>query len=239
MEANPSHAAVLVDITNAFNTVSRKAIFEELNAVPAFRCLIPMVRSFYEHEGDLWYTMATGPAARIGSAEGTQQGDPLAGVLFAIAIHPCLRRAAALVGHDPAAGNSGLCISFADDITIVGDDATLATVFPALVADLRATVGCTVSFSKTVAIAPSAALASLPVAAASIAAEVHAASADAAAAAHAAAAADAAAAPHDADLAAVAAAAASAAAATALTAQLAAAAVAAAAAAAAAPDDAD
>ena len=239
LEAHPTHAAVLLDITNAFNSVSRKAIFAELNAVPAFRCLIPMVRSFYEHEGDLWYASDIGPAARLGSAEGTQQGDPLAGALFAIAIHPCLRRAAARVGHSPADGNSGLCISFADDITIVGDDTTLATVLPSLIADLRDTAGCDVNFSKTKAVSPGATLRLLPVAAARVAARAHATAAATAAAANTAAATAAADAPHDADLTAAAAAAATAAIATAGLAKLAASFVTAINAADAAPDDAD
>ena len=239
LEAHPTHAAVLLDITNAFNSVSRKAIFAELNAVPAFRCLIPMVRSFYEHEGDLWYASDTGSAARLGSAEGTQQGDPLAGALFAIAIHPCLRRAAARVGHSPADGNSGLCISFADDITIVGDDATLATVLPSLIADLRDTAGCDVNFSKTKAVSPNAALRLLPVAAARVAARAHATAAAIAAAANTAAASAAADAPRDADLIAAAAAAATAATAAAGLAELAADFVTAINAADADPDDAD
>ena len=105
LESHPDHAALKIDIKNAFNSVSRKAIFEQLNAVPQFRCLIPMARMFYEHEGDLWYEMGL-TARRIASAEGVAQGDPISGLLFCLAIQPCIRRAAAVVGHEPRRGNT-------------------------------------------------------------------------------------------------------------------------------------
>jgi hypothetical protein len=157
LESHPDHAALKIDIKNAFNSVSRKAIFEQLNAVPQFRCLIPMARMFYEHEGDLWYEMGL-TARRIASAEGVAQGDPISGLLFCLAIQPCIRRAAALVGHEPRRGNTGLCVCIADDVTLCGTDAALAVAFPAVARDFLDSAGCMISIGKCVAMAPSSSL---------------------------------------------------------------------------------
>ena len=157
LESHPDHAALKIDIKNAFNSVSRRAILEQLNAVPQFQCLIPMVRMFYEHDGDLWYEMDA-TAKRIASAEGVAQGDPISGLLFCLAIHPCIRRAAALVGHDPARGNTGLCACIADDVTLCGTDAALAAAFPAIAKDFLENAGCVISIDKCKVVAPSATL---------------------------------------------------------------------------------
>ena len=137
LDSHPGHGAALIDISNAFNTVSRAAIFAALHGHPVFRRLLPLVASLYAEEGDLWTRAAPPPppplvsgapvdgqppsmaAAQpagteppalydsIASSEGTQQGDPLAGFLFALAIHPCLLRAAAAIGHRPALAPAG------------------------------------------------------------------------------------------------------------------------------------
>ena len=124
LELHPTHAAVLVDVSNAFNSVSRACVFRALHARPEFHCLLPMVAAFYATEGDLWVRAPPPPpptkghpaatdapppssptpfSVSISSSEGTQQGDPLAGFLFALAIHDCLLRAATSVGHHTTA----------------------------------------------------------------------------------------------------------------------------------------
>jgi len=152
LELHPDHTLLFVDIKNAFNSVSRAKIFRELNAHPQLRCLIPMVRQFYADTGDLWYDMGPGQAAAsVDSAEGTQQGDPLAGFLFALAIHSALARAADALGHLQRP-QAGLAVGFFDDLTLAGPATLLAEVFQALKVELLDEASCDISLPKTVAL---------------------------------------------------------------------------------------
>ena len=73
---------IAIDFRNAFNSVSRKRIAEEVTAFPR------IVRLF-----DLLYATAS-PLLWHGetllSTEGTRQGDVLGAALFSLALHPCL-----------------------------------------------------------------------------------------------------------------------------------------------------
>ena len=111
-----------------------------------------MVRQFYADTGDLWYDMGPGQAAAsVDSAEGTQQGDPLAGFLFALAIHSALKRAADALGHHQRP-QTGLTVGFFDDLTLAGPAPLLAEVFQSLMDDLSDEASCDISLPKTVAL---------------------------------------------------------------------------------------
>ena len=102
---------LFMNVRNAFNEVSRAAVFEALNESPGLRCLLPMFRAFYEETGTLWYDMGAELGAQaVESAEGTQQGDPGSGLAFALAIQGPLRRAAAAIGQT-ASPQTGLCVA--------------------------------------------------------------------------------------------------------------------------------
>ena len=85
------HPFLALDLSNAFNAVDRGAI---LNAV---RQKVQELES--------WYLWSYGAASRLQfgtyileSQQGVQQGDPLSGLLFSLAIHPCISALASLPG---------------------------------------------------------------------------------------------------------------------------------------------
>ena len=85
LEANPDWTLVAVDISNAFNSISRCAIFEALrDGGPQLQQLIPYARAQYGNPTPLWYKDGPRSVHRILSRTGTRQGDPLAGALFAL-----------------------------------------------------------------------------------------------------------------------------------------------------------
>ena len=78
--------ACRVDLRNAFNKISRKALLEECaNHFPElFRWV------FYGQHLTLWHSMST-----LGSEQGVQQGDPLGPFLFSLVLHKLVRSIAA------------------------------------------------------------------------------------------------------------------------------------------------
>jgi hypothetical protein len=89
---------VLVDFSNAFNTVSRtKALLNVKTFLPD---LFPYVESIYGQTPDLWLTMDR-VLISISSAEGAQQGDPLGPLLFVIATLPLFQELQSILlsGH--------------------------------------------------------------------------------------------------------------------------------------------
>ncbi len=74
-----------VDISNAFNSISRKAIFNSLNNhIPP---LVPCFKSLYGSPTDLIINSVN----KIKSSSGVRQGDPLAGLFFCYGIQPILK----------------------------------------------------------------------------------------------------------------------------------------------------
>jgi ubiquitin len=76
-----------VDMTNAFNQVSRAAFLERINA--DFPKLSRWLHWCYRRASDLTFGDFT-----LSSAEGTQQGDPLGPLIFAAGLHPLVLRIA-------------------------------------------------------------------------------------------------------------------------------------------------
>lgn len=69
-EPTPSWGVIEVDVKDAFNTIHRRAIFEELRDVAGgFGGLVPFVRSFYEEATALFFFISwfvTGVEGRTG-----------------------------------------------------------------------------------------------------------------------------------------------------------------------------
>ena len=90
--SNPNHIILQVDLTNAFNTISRHTISSSL------RSLSPFLSNRF------WFTHCS-PAhlfhsgGMILSKTGVQQGDPLSPILFALGIHPIISRLPAITPH--------------------------------------------------------------------------------------------------------------------------------------------
>ncbi|KAL2609230.1 hypothetical protein R1flu_027803 [Riccia fluitans] len=116
LDLHPDWVVLQLDIWNAFNIVSREAIFCEFWSAPGtLDPLFPFVRSFYSQSSPLYFSMGTrtGDISTLLSEVGTRQGDPLGGTLFALGHLRALR---AIVPQHPD------CIfsSYADDTHIVG-----------------------------------------------------------------------------------------------------------------------
>jgi len=90
-EERPEWAVFQADFTNAFNTVSRRAILRQL-----FKCgyqdLVPYFLSNYGQAASLSVHMSDGAVRWLPSAEGVRQGDPLGPFFFALALQPVLVR---------------------------------------------------------------------------------------------------------------------------------------------------
>ena len=69
-----------VDMTNAFNLVSRQAVLDECSAFSPE--ILPWVSWCYGSHPELWH-----PMSHLSSQSGVQQGDPLGPMLFALVLH--------------------------------------------------------------------------------------------------------------------------------------------------------
>ena len=81
-----TEAALLVDATNAFNSINRQAALHNINVL----CppLAQVLTNTYRHPVRLFTTSR----GEISSTEGTTQGDPLAMAMYAIAITPLIMK---------------------------------------------------------------------------------------------------------------------------------------------------
>ena len=89
---------VTIDAQGAFDRISRKHILVKVKE--KFPELLPLVKKRYSTESTMWYYGTSDGIQPIKSAEGVQQGDILATLLFALAIHPLLQRIKELLGND-------------------------------------------------------------------------------------------------------------------------------------------
>ncbi|CAN0595732.1 unnamed protein product, partial [Laminaria digitata] len=82
---------VLTDCSNAFNTVKRTAVLEEVaNCVPA---LTPLVFKCYGiRPADVFSRMDSRETRTIACSSGVQQGDPMGPAMFCLALRPGLKR---------------------------------------------------------------------------------------------------------------------------------------------------
>ena len=105
-----------VDFQNAFNTVDRAALLRLVRLhLPG---LSPWAEWCYDHHSRLLFH-----GCALTSEAGVQQGDPLAPLLFAMALQPALQAASSgAVGQRPE-----LCFAFLDDGVLAGGSEQVAS----------------------------------------------------------------------------------------------------------------
>jgi hypothetical protein len=109
------NACLSVDVKNAFNTVDRAVMLRAMYALPQLRACWRMVAFGYGQPSLLLMQCddsVDGDEAVMESQTGVRQGDPLAALLFSVAMHGVYEVVAGTV--------SGGCLAFVDDNHAVG-----------------------------------------------------------------------------------------------------------------------
>ena len=88
-EANPDLVLTALDAKNAYGTVRRESCLAELEA--AAPDLLPFANLFCRRRSQYYFWDNRGSCHRLCSADGVDQGDPLAPLLFACGARPALR----------------------------------------------------------------------------------------------------------------------------------------------------
>jgi hypothetical protein len=110
------YTALNADISNAFNTISREKIRQQLQE--HFPMLLPYFQSSYATGAPLYYK---GDILAY-SREGVRQGDPLGPALFALGLHPVLQQ---LRAEFTEVG----IYAYLDDVTFTGPLSQLSQLF--------------------------------------------------------------------------------------------------------------
>jgi hypothetical protein len=108
-------ACLSLDIANAFNTIDRAALLTAVYSDPEMEACWRIVHFAYGQPSLLLMRCGDGVIDReafIESKRGVKQGDPLAAMLFSLAMHAVYKAIAAQV--------SGACLAFIDDAHPVG-----------------------------------------------------------------------------------------------------------------------
>ena len=99
-----------LDGIGAYDHGYRNAFFAELRADPELSAMLPFVRLWYGRQSHYTWTDDSGTDHRIPKREGIEQGDPLAPLLFSLAIRRALSNAQTFL-------RPGECIfAFLDDV---------------------------------------------------------------------------------------------------------------------------
>ncbi|KAA0153226.1 hypothetical protein FNF29_03415 [Cafeteria roenbergensis] len=130
---------VALDMANAYNSVSRRAMIEEVRRLD--EKLVPAVLALYGSSSPLFFATDEGEVFELESNRGVRQGDPAAGALFAIAVHP-------LVDEVRRAFPDVLILQMADDTTLVGPRRS-AFKAAQMLAERLSTVGLRMNADKT------------------------------------------------------------------------------------------
>ncbi|CAN0517664.1 unnamed protein product, partial [Laminaria digitata] len=138
---------VLTDCSNAFNTVNRTAVLEEVaNCVPA---LTPLVaKCCGTRPADVFFRMDTGETRTIACSSDVQQGDPMGPAMFCLALRPGLKRF-----RQEFEGEGVKAVAYMDDVSLglTGITANTVRAFAFLRRELD-DIGIVVNAAKTVAL---------------------------------------------------------------------------------------
>ena len=107
---NSDFVGVKVDMANAFNRMARQQMILAVNNLPGLARWVVVCMA---QHSVLWFG-----SSRLSSEEGGQQGDPLIPLLFALVLHPLIKK---IENLGPAAN-----LWFVDDGTIWGSHKVVA-----------------------------------------------------------------------------------------------------------------
>jgi len=88
LEVFPGWVVVKIDLRNAYNEICRASVLQRLAEVPHVRDLVPPMWANYLPESMVFIPGEGSATADFSSAEGVQQGEPMAGAGFCVGIHP-------------------------------------------------------------------------------------------------------------------------------------------------------
>jgi hypothetical protein len=128
LHSHPDHLLLPLDCKNAFNSISRQAIFHA--AQEHAPVLLPLLSWAYGSPSRVFLPGAPYDSSPVLSSSGVKQGDPLGPRLFALKLQGPLQRVA--TAH-PAAQS----FAYFDDINVVGTAAAAARPFEALSIEVR------------------------------------------------------------------------------------------------------
>ena len=115
----PGGKAVLLqaDVGNAFNTLSRKRLFDVLKEMPQLKAIWPLITLMYGQPNDVKFRSNDGSEYTISAEEGGRQGDPWFSFLHDLAYRPILD---AVEERFPGV----IVFNYADDPSFIADAAT-------------------------------------------------------------------------------------------------------------------
>ena len=132
-EADPDLVVCALDATNAYCTASRRACLEELAATApeVARC----ARLFSARASQYFFWDSGGRCHTLHATDGVDQGDPLAPLLFACGVAPCLRaletELRALAATRGLAPDRVHVFAFLDDVVVLAPPELAAETLPA------------------------------------------------------------------------------------------------------------
>jgi len=114
LDRDPSHISIKVDFTNAFNTIPRKFLLDQLYDIPELTPFFRLAHWAYHQPSHLLLRNAQGNiAAVLQSAEGVRQGCVLGSLTYGVATLPMLTRL-------KESSKDIETLAFLDDVNITG-----------------------------------------------------------------------------------------------------------------------
>ena len=114
LELDPDLVLISIDGVGAYDHISRKAMFDALNELPAAREMLPFLRIFYGQQSTFYVSGLGGDDAfDVTQGEGGEQGDALMPALFSLGLNLALRDARASLQEGETA------FAFLDDVYLL------------------------------------------------------------------------------------------------------------------------
>jgi hypothetical protein len=128
--ANPEGGILKTDMANAFGTISRSAILDQLNIhIPE---LVPYFSLMYLSASKVTFDNGV----QLDCSSGVTQGDPLASPLFELGVNPAFQAARSAMKAVGANSETANLLALADDGTLIGTMAQLRVGYNSLGAAL-------------------------------------------------------------------------------------------------------